>query len=136
MMRCAATTLARPTRATALLRSVLNPTSRPPVARRWGTVAFMSTKDSANACAPIVWTITDEAPALATASFLPVVQAFSAKAGIQVDTRDISLSRTCARLTRCNSVRTVLPFFVQPSTPRLVFTRVGNEKKCIIGLFL
>jgi isocitrate dehydrogenase len=40
----------------------------------------------------IVYTLTDEAPALATYSLLPVVQAFARTAGIQVETRDISLA--------------------------------------------
>src|SRR5690606_27487335 len=40
----------------------------------------------------IYYTITDEAPMLATHSFLPIVQAFTAPAGIQVETRDISLA--------------------------------------------
>ncbi len=40
----------------------------------------------------ILYTITDEAPALATYSLLPIVQAFAGKAGIQVETRDISLA--------------------------------------------
>ncbi len=40
----------------------------------------------------IIYTKTDEAPALATHSFLPVVQAFTAHAGISVETRDISLA--------------------------------------------
>ena len=40
----------------------------------------------------IIYTYTDEAPALATASLLPIVQAFAAKAGVDVDTRDISLA--------------------------------------------
>ncbi len=40
----------------------------------------------------IIYTITDEAPALATRSFLPIVQAFTAQAGIEVETRDISLA--------------------------------------------
>ena len=42
--------------------------------------------------AKIIYTETDEAPALATYSLLPIVQAFSAAAGIAVETRDISLS--------------------------------------------
>ncbi|UMY64945.1 MULTISPECIES: NADP-dependent isocitrate dehydrogenase [unclassified Flavobacterium] len=42
--------------------------------------------------ATILYTITDEAPMLATHSFLPIVQAFAAPAGITVSTRDISLS--------------------------------------------
>ncbi|MDC5698547.1 NADP-dependent isocitrate dehydrogenase [Intrasporangium calvum] len=40
----------------------------------------------------IIYTYTDEAPALATASLLPIVQAFAAKAGVDVETRDISLA--------------------------------------------
>ncbi len=40
----------------------------------------------------ILYTHTDEAPALATYSFLPIIQAFTKHADIAVDTRDISLS--------------------------------------------
>ena len=40
----------------------------------------------------IIYTITDEAPALATHSLLPIVKAFTASSGIDVDTRDISLA--------------------------------------------
>jgi isocitrate dehydrogenase len=40
----------------------------------------------------IIYTETDEAPALATYSLLPVIKAFTAKAGVEVETRDISLS--------------------------------------------
>ena len=40
----------------------------------------------------IIYTITDEAPALATYSFLPIVKAFAGAAGVDVDTRDISLA--------------------------------------------
>ena len=39
----------------------------------------------------IIYTITDEAPALATYSLLPIVKAFTAKLGIAIETRDISL---------------------------------------------
>jgi isocitrate dehydrogenase len=42
--------------------------------------------------AKILYTLTDEAPALATYSFLPIVKAFTDSAGIAVETRDISLS--------------------------------------------
>jgi isocitrate dehydrogenase len=42
--------------------------------------------------AKIIYTITDEAPALATYSFLPIVKAFTDAAGIVVETRDISLA--------------------------------------------
>ena len=40
----------------------------------------------------IIYTLTDEAPALATAAFLPIVRAFTAPAGINVTTRDISVA--------------------------------------------
>ncbi|MFI1202287.1 NADP-dependent isocitrate dehydrogenase [Streptomyces sp. BHT-5-2] len=40
----------------------------------------------------IIYTHTDEAPALATYSFLPVVGAYAATAGVTLETRDISLS--------------------------------------------
>ncbi|MBC7565557.1 MAG: NADP-dependent isocitrate dehydrogenase [Pedobacter sp.] len=42
--------------------------------------------------AKIIYTKTDEAPMLATYSLLPIVQAFTASAGINVESRDISLS--------------------------------------------
>ncbi len=42
--------------------------------------------------AKIIYTLTDEAPALATYSLLPIVQAFTRSAGIVVETRDISLA--------------------------------------------
>lgn len=40
----------------------------------------------------IIYTLTDEAPALATYSFLPIIDAFTDAAGIEVETRDISLA--------------------------------------------
>ncbi len=40
----------------------------------------------------IIYTVTDEAPALATQSLLPIIQAFTRPAGIRVATRDISLT--------------------------------------------
>ncbi len=40
----------------------------------------------------IIYTLTDEAPMLATCAFLPIVRAFTAPAGIQVDTSDISVA--------------------------------------------
>ncbi|MCK4834945.1 MAG: NADP-dependent isocitrate dehydrogenase, partial [Gammaproteobacteria bacterium] len=40
----------------------------------------------------IIYTETDESPALATYSFLPIVQAYAKAAGINVETRDISLT--------------------------------------------
>ncbi len=47
----------------------------------------MTTKTS-----KIMWTLTDEAPALATRSFLPIVEAFTKGTGVVVETRDISLA--------------------------------------------
>ncbi|MEZ0579446.1 NADP-dependent isocitrate dehydrogenase [Nocardioides sp. MH1] len=40
----------------------------------------------------IIYTHTDEAPLLATYSFLPIVEAYAAKAGVDVETRDISVA--------------------------------------------
>ncbi|MEO3936148.1 NADP-dependent isocitrate dehydrogenase [Dermatophilaceae bacterium Soc4.6] len=40
----------------------------------------------------IIYTLTDEAPLLATYSFLPVIEAYAAAAGVEVETRDISLA--------------------------------------------
>ena len=47
----------------------------------------MTTKTS-----KIIWTQIDEAPALATYSLLPIVQAFTKGTGVEVETRDISLA--------------------------------------------
>ncbi|MDR2240276.1 MAG: NADP-dependent isocitrate dehydrogenase [Zoogloeaceae bacterium] len=41
----------------------------------------------------IVYTLTDEAPLLATASFLPIIRAFAAPAGIEIQASDISVAR-------------------------------------------
>ena len=40
----------------------------------------------------IIYTKTDEAPALATYSLLPIVETYAKQAGVQVETRDISLA--------------------------------------------
>ena len=42
--------------------------------------------------AKIIYTLTDEAPLLATHSLLPIVEAFTSTAGVEVETRDISLA--------------------------------------------
>ena len=52
----------------------------------------MSDSRNPRSSAPILWTLTDEAPALATYSFLPIVRTFAGAAGVPVETRDISLS--------------------------------------------
>ena len=51
--------------------------------------------------AKIIYTKTDEAPALATYSFLPIVKAFTASSGIEIETKDISLAaRILANLSK------------------------------------
>ena len=45
-----------------------------------------------NKAAKIIYTMTDEAPFLATHSFLPIIKAFTAPSHIQIETRDISLA--------------------------------------------
>src|ERR1044072_9186517 len=40
----------------------------------------------------VIYTYTDEAPALATHSLLPIIRAFAGQAGVDVELRDISLS--------------------------------------------
>ena len=42
--------------------------------------------------AKIIYTHTDEAPMLATYSFLPIIEAYASTAGVEVETRDISLA--------------------------------------------
>ena len=42
--------------------------------------------------AKIIYTHTDEAPMLATYSFKPIVEAFASTAGVEVESRDISLA--------------------------------------------
>ena len=50
----------------------------------------------------IIYTKTDEAPALATYSFLPIVRAFTQPSGVTVETRDISLAgRIIANFPEC-----------------------------------
>ena len=46
----------------------------------------------ADSAGTIIYTITDEAPALATQSLLPIISAFAGAAGVSVETRDISLA--------------------------------------------
>ena len=48
----------------------------------------------------IIYTLTDEAPLLATHSLLPIIQAYASRADVEVETRDISLSgRILAQFT-------------------------------------
>jgi len=50
----------------------------------------------------IIYTHTDEAPALVTSSFLPIIRAFTASSGIQIETRDISFAaRILSQFPEC-----------------------------------
>ena len=50
--------------------------------------------------AKVIYTHTDEAPMMATYSFLPIIEAYAATAGVEVETRDISLAgRIVAQFT-------------------------------------
>ncbi len=50
----------------------------------------------------IIYTLTDEAPLLATASFLPIIRSFAAKAGIKIDSADISVAaRVLSQFPEC-----------------------------------
>ena len=52
----------------------------------------------------IIYTLTDEAPALATTAFLPIVRAFTAPAGVKVKTSDISVAgRILGQFPECLS---------------------------------
>jgi len=48
--------------------------------------------NSSDSKSKIIYTITDEAPALATQSLLPIIKAFTASSGVAIETRDISLA--------------------------------------------
>ncbi|MCW2810661.1 MAG: NADP-dependent isocitrate dehydrogenase [Friedmanniella sp.] len=52
----------------------------------------MTDNDQSPTPGTIIYTRTDEAPALATYSLLPIIQAYASTAGVRVETRDISLS--------------------------------------------
>lgn len=69
----------------------------------------------------IIYTHTDEAPALATASLLPIVSAFAKQAGVDVETRDISLSGR------------ILASFPEILTPEQAATGVGHDALAELG---
>jgi isocitrate dehydrogenase len=59
----------------------------------------------------IIYTITDEAPALATYSLLPIISAYSKTAGVNVETRDISVAgRILVRHLSCKYLHVILSF--------------------------
>jgi isocitrate dehydrogenase len=55
-------------------------------------VGYLACVTDSNAAAKIIYTLTDEAPLLATYSFLPIISAYASTAGVAVETRDISLA--------------------------------------------
>jgi isocitrate dehydrogenase len=60
--------------------------------RRRATRSRSRATDEGPDVSKIIYTYTDEAPALATHSLLPIIEAFAGAAGVEVETRDISLS--------------------------------------------
>ncbi|MDQ7744464.1 NADP-dependent isocitrate dehydrogenase [Hydrogenophaga pseudoflava] len=61
----------------------------------------------------IVYTLTDEAPLLATASFLPIIRTFAAPAGVNVTTSDISVAaRILAQFPECLSEEQRVPDYL------------------------
>jgi len=56
------------------------------------TVGYLAVVTDTNAPASIIYTLTDEAPLLATYSFLPIISAYASTAGVAVETRDISVA--------------------------------------------
>jgi len=55
-------------------------------------VGYLAVVTDSNASASIIYTYTDEAPLLATYSFLPIISAYASTAGVAVETRDISVA--------------------------------------------
>jgi isocitrate dehydrogenase len=45
----------------------------------------------------IIYTLTDEAPLLATCAFLPIIRTFTGPAGVEIEKADISVSAACWR---------------------------------------
>ena len=77
--------------------------------------------------AKITWTRTDEAPLLATYSLKPIVEAFASTAGIDVETRDISLAARIAaqfpeRLTEEQKVEDALAELGKMAKTCLLYT--------------
>ena len=65
---------------------------RTPAARRGFILSATVDQQDSMSNSKIIYTETDEAPALATYSFLPIVKAFTKAAGVTIETRDISLA--------------------------------------------
>ncbi|MFM7925103.1 MAG: NADP-dependent isocitrate dehydrogenase, partial [Planctomycetaceae bacterium] len=65
---------------------------------------------NSTASATIVYTLTDEAPALATSSLLPIIRRFTRSSGVQLELRDISLAgRILAAFPHCLQPQQQIP---------------------------
>ena len=74
----------------------------------------------------IIWTQTDEAPALATYSFLPIVQVFTKGTGVEVEPWDISLAgRILANFPESLTEEQRIPDYLA-KMGELALTREGN----------
>src|SRR5947209_2426943 len=63
-----------------------------PARRRGRRGGFTDRTRGRNSHVKLIYTYTDESPALATHSLLPILRAYADKAGVEIDTRDISLA--------------------------------------------
>ena len=90
--------------------------------------------------AKITWTRTDEAPLLATYSLKPIVEAFASTAGIDVETRDISLAARIAaqfpeRLTEEQKVEDALAELGKMAkTPEANIIKLPNISASLVQL--
>ena len=90
--------------------------------------------------AKITWTRTDEAPLLATYSLKPIVEAFASTAGIDVETRDISLAARIAaqfpeRLTKEQKVEDALAELGKMAkTPEANIIKLPNISASLVQL--
>ncbi len=74
------------------LAALLNPRLDPALTGAPAPYLGSTMNDTKSTSPSIIYTWTDEAPALATYAFLPVIRAFAGAAGVPVETRDISLA--------------------------------------------
>ena len=80
----------------------------------------------------IIYTHTDEAPALATQSLLPIVEAFAATAGVELELRDISLAgRILAHFPDHLKPEQQLSYAGRPlsASPAVGYTQLHNEQQ-------
>ena len=93
------------------------------MAPRSGSPAASTTSENSMSTAKIIYTKTDEAPALATYALLPIVKAFTDAAGIDVETRDISLAGR------------ILANFPESMSSAAVMKKQGSSKVLIFSMW-